>query len=38
MKCGFTSARMVALVGRGGRAAHDGAMGEVDWVVVLHGR
>ena len=36
-KCGFTSARMGALVGRGGRTAHGGAMGEVDCVVVLCG-
>ena len=38
VKCGFTSAQMVALAGQGGRVAHDGAVGEVDWVVVLHGR
>ena len=37
-QCGFTLARMVALAGREGGVAHGGAMGEVDWVVVLRGR
>ena len=30
VKIGFTLAQMVALVGRGGRAAHGGPMGKVD--------
>ena len=38
VKSGFILARMVALEGQGGRAAHGRAMGEVDWVVVLRGR
>jgi len=37
-KCGFTLARMVALAGWEGGAMHGGAMGEVDWMVVLCGQ
>ena len=38
MKCRITYARTVAMVGRGGRAAHGRAVGEMDWVVVVRGR
>ena len=34
-KCGFTSARMVALAGRGGRGDGGGAVGVMDLTAVL---
>ena len=38
VKCCFTLARTVTMAGRGGRGGGGEAMGEMDWLVVRHGR
>ena len=37
-QCGLTLAQVAKLAGRGDRGGGGEAMGEVDWVVVLHAR
>ena len=38
VQCGLTLAQVVKLAGRGDIGGGGEAMGEVDWVVVLHAR